>query len=388
MRSCHSKAWAGGRRLAAACATALVLTSVACSSTVAAPTDPVTPAATARSTPLPPPAPAAPKVPVGVSGGHPLMVLPPVELAKELDAAKAAGAQWLRVDVDWSRIEGTRNQFDWANTDRVVNAARSRGLLVLAVVTYTPTWAQDPALPANTPHARPASAEVFATFAAQAARHYGQTITSWEIWNEPNLDLFFLPRPDARFYTQMLQASYRAIHAEQPNATVVGGSLAPAADEPDGSRVAPTTFVQQMYTAGAQDSMDAASIHPYSYPANPSDPATSGWNTFYRLRYVRDTMRRYGDGTKALWLTEFGAPTATVRTGAGPVQIDDVRQAEIISDGLRFANELGNIGPVFLYSIRDEDTGSPNLLLNFGLLRTDFSPKPAYSVVKEYTGAR
>ncbi|MGZ4519683.1 MAG: cellulase family glycosylhydrolase [Mycobacteriaceae bacterium] len=317
-----------------------------------------------------------------------MMYLPDSQLAREFDAVKASGATWIRVDVDWSDVEATRGHMDWANTDRVVKAARSRGLLVLAAIVYTPRWAQDDSVSGKDTHGRPANPELFATFAAQAATRYGKDVTSWEIWNEPNLAIFFAPRPDAVFYTRMLQASYRSIHAVQPTATVIGGSLAPANDSADGSTVPPTTFAEQMYAAGAKDTMDAVSIHPYSYPANPSDSSTAAWNTFYRLRYVRDTMQHYGDGTKALWLTEFGSPTATVETGTGPVTVDDQRQAQIISDGLRYANLLPAIGPVFIYSIRDEQTGSPITLLNFGVLRTDYSPKPSYDAIKQYTGVR
>ena len=331
---------------------------------------------------------ATPPVPVGFGGGQPMMYLPDSQLAREFDAVKASGATWIRVDVDWSDVEATRGHMDWANTDRVVNAARRRGLLVLAAIVYTPQWAHDGSVSGRDTHGRPATPELFATFAAQAATRYGKDVTSWEIWNEPNLAIFFAPRPDAVFYTRMLQAAYRSIHAVQPTATVIGGSLAPANDSADGSTVPPTTFVEQMYAAGAKDTMDAVSIHPYSYPANPSDSSTAAWNTFYRLRYVRDTMRHYGDGTKALWLTEFGSPTATVETGTGPVKVDDQRQAEIISDGLRYANLLPAIGPVFIYSIRDEQTGSPITLLNFGVLRTDYSPKPSYDAIKQYTGVR
>lgn len=393
MRSHCGTARAARRRALAVCVFALALLVSACANTASGEPASVTPstlpsAAQPTVPPVAPPPVVPPPVPVGFGGGQPLMYLPSSQLSRELDAIKAAGATWLRIDVDWSDIEPTRGRLNWTNTDRVVDIARSHGLLVLASVVYTPSWAQDNSVTANTTHGRPATPELFATFAAQAASHYAQDITSWEIWNEPNLTIFFKPRPDAAFYTRMLQAADRSIHAVQPTATVIGGSLAPATYEPDGTAIDPITFLQQMYAAGAKGSMDAVSIHPYSYPADPSDSSTAAWNTFYRLRYMRTTMQIYGDATKPLWLTEFGAPTATVSTGAGPVTIDDQRQAAIISDGLRYANQLGNVGPIFIYSIRDERTGAADTLKNFGVLRSDYSPKPSYSVIKGYTSAR
>lgn len=357
------------RRGPLACALSLVLAITACSATQT-----VQPAPTST-------------VLLGMGGGAIFMHLPDPELARELNAVKDSGAKWLRIDVDWSDIEAKRGQQDWTNTDRVVEAARSRGLLVLGIIAYTPVWARDATVSGDTTHGRPASPDLFATFAAQAAARYARQVTSWEVWNEPNVRQFFMPRPDPDFYTRMLQASYRAIHAVAPTATVVGGSMAPATDEPDGSAVAPTSFLERIYAAGAKESMDALSIHPYSFPANPSDSTTAAWNTFYRLRYIRDTMKRYGDENKTLWLTEFGAPTTTVQTGGGSGMVSEQRQAEIIGDGLRFASKFYPLGPVFIYSIRDQQTGGADPELNFGLLRTDFSPKPAYAVVMQYAGA-
>lgn len=155
------------------------------------------------------------------------------------------------------------------------------------------------------------------------------------------------------------------------------------------SSISPATFVKQMYAAGGKDSLDAVSVHPYSYPALPSDARTVSDNTFYQLRDVHAVMQRNGDGAKLVWLTEFGAPTATVhvRSGRGSIVIDDQRQAAIIADGLRYATQLGYVGRVFIYSIRDEKTGDPDGEKNFGVVRTDFSPKPSYTTIQQYTKA-
>lgn len=316
---------------------------------------------------------------IGMNGGGPLLWEPPAELAKDLDAARAAGAGWIRLDIDWSQIQdGGPWSFDWSNADRVVNAARAHGLQVLGLTTYSPRWAQDASVPAGETHGRPASPNTFATFAGQAAAHFAGRITTWEIWNEPNLATFFSPRVDVPFYTAMLRASYAAIHAAVPDATVLSGGLAPATDTYNLSSVSPVTFLNQMYANGAANTMDGVAVHPYSYPALPSDPATANWNTFYRLRIMHDTMVAHGDGAKKMWLTEFGAPT-----GPGGNAVSEQRQADIISDGLAQARALSYAGPVFVYNIRDFATGSSDTEDNFGLLHTDRSVKAAYTVVQQ-----
>lgn len=338
--------------------------------------------ASAQAPALTPKAPDAP--PFGFAVGGDFRELPQELRNRELDTAQQSGARWLRVDIDWSAIEPNQGRFDWTATDRVVRAARDRGLMVLGLLTYTPRWAQDSSVGTGDVHSRPASAELFATFARQSAEHYSGLVTAWEIWNEPNIALFFQPRPDVAFYADLLRRSYQAIHAVQPQAVVVGGSLAPAVDTPDGGRIAPAAFITELYKKGGGASMDAVSIHPYSFPDLPGDGRTADYNTFQQIPQVHAVMQRFGDGAKLLWLTEFGAPTASVPGQDRTVVIDDQLQARIIADGLQQAKRLGYIGPVFVYTIRDGKTGDPDLLKNFGIVHSDFSRKASMAVLQQY----
>ncbi len=79
------------------------------------------------------------------------------QLGANLDAVRNAGATWIRLDVDWSQIEPNPGSSDFSGPDRVVDAARSRGLQVLAIATYTPRWAQDVSVATGTSHGRPSS---------------------------------------------------------------------------------------------------------------------------------------------------------------------------------------------------------------------------------------
>jgi len=375
------------RALLVVCAASLLTVASACAGAVDTSSSPRSAAGAISGTTTYPPAKPV-RVPVGISPGAEFLAQSSAMQNRELDAAVRAGITWLRIDLDWSVIEPVEGRMNFAQTDGLVAAARARGFSVLGVLDYTPRWAQDPTVRAGTTHGRPSTPEVFAAFASKAANHYAQQITTYEIWNEPNLALFFLPRPDAAYYTRMVQASYQRIHAAIPGATVLAGSLAPGGDNADGTSVAPTTFAEQMYGAGVEGSLDAFSDHPYSYPASPNDPRTAAYNAFYRLRYIFGTLQRHGDGARQIWLTEIGAPSAAVTTDEGVVPIDEKRQAEIIGETLMAAGQLGYSGPAFIYTLRDDQTGSPDIGKNFGLLRSDFSPKPAYAVVQQYTGAK
>ena len=127
-------------------------------------------------------------------------------------------------------------------------------------------------------YAQPASAAAFATWAGAVAARYGtKGVQYFEIWNEPNLAVFWSPTPDPAAYTADLKAAYAAIKAADPSAVVLSGGLAPA--ENDGTDIDPRTFLQDMYADGAKGSFDGLGFHPYSYPDSPDTVASwSGWS--------------------------------------------------------------------------------------------------------------
>ena len=315
----------------------------------------------------------------GFSPGAGIMLADPDDMERELDAVVDSGAGWVRLDVDWSRVEGTRGSYDWDHVDRVVDAARDRDIEVLALLAYTPEWAR----PAGTStHAPPDDPSDFAAFAEAAAERYRpRGVRTYEIWNEPNLPRFWEPRPDASAYLPLLAAASAAVHRAAPDATVLSGGLAPASDGERGGEIDPRTFLQQLYELGAAPLTDGVAVHPYSFPATPLQQGTSEWNTFQKLPDLRSTMVEYGDGDARLWLTELGAPT-----GSSSGAVDDQLQADIVLEAVTHAAGQDWTGPVFVYAIRDAGSDPDDREDNFGLLRRDFAPKPAFHRLRELLG--
>lgn len=94
-----------------------------------------------------------PPVPLGVLAPSPVGPVGPVQLGmciniadadaatvgREFDLMAAMKVTWIRADVDWSLDRNQRGKFDWAYTDRVVQAASARHMNVVALIAYTPT---------------------------------------------------------------------------------------------------------------------------------------------------------------------------------------------------------------------------------------------------------
>ncbi len=310
--------------------------------------------------------------PVGFSPGFAIIDQRPVALHRDLDGMRGVGAGWVRIDVSWARAEPQRGRFDWTDTDRVIGAANARGLSVLAVIGYQPGWARVYRADGTQLPPQPAG---FAEFAAAAAKRYSTDVGAWEVWNEPNLERFWRPRPVPAAYARLLRAAAEAIRANDPGDPILSGGLAPAVDAADGSSIAPETFLRRLYRRGVGGSFDAVAIHPYCYPELPTDD--SSWNTFFKLSELHAIMTRRGDGDKRLWLTEYGAPT-----GAASSAVGDERQAAMLVGAYDEASRLDFAGPIFYYNYRDDGTDLADAEQNFGIVRRDRTPKPAWAALQ------
>jgi polysaccharide biosynthesis protein PslG len=304
----------------------------------------------------------------GFSVGAPMTWMSAADADRELDTAAKTNATWMRVLIDWHIVEPMPGAFNWGYVDHWIDGALARGMNVLGLIAYTPDWARVPGSYFSAP---PVDPNLYAGFAQKVVERYGDRVSNWEIWNEPNLPLFFgFVDNRADRYTDILKAAYPAIKAVQPNSTVISAGLSPS-PEPD----APPTFVNEMYADGAKGYFDAMAMHPYVFPGGLTVDATN-WRD---VEVVHQIMVDNGDGDKKIWMTELGAPTSAP-SAEGVSQDEQARQ---ITDVLWKSAQTGYSGPAFIFSIRDVDSSLPNSRDdNYGALVTsDWKPKVTAGVL-------
>jgi hypothetical protein len=294
----------------------------------------------------------------------------PGSMNRDLAAIAAAGMTWVRADFYWSSIQAFgRSSFEWGSTDAFAKAAKAHGLNVLALVAYTPAWARTGKV-ATDPPDNPAD---YANFVHAAALRYAPLgVHAWEIWNEPNMAMFWSPKADAAGYTALLKRAYPAIKSADPKAIVVTGGLAPSLDT--SKDVSPMSFLAEVYLHGGKGSFDAAGLHPYSFPYAPMYKAD--WNTFYETPDLHSLMASVGDGKKAVWGTETGYPTGT-SSGA----VSEKKQADDLVAAIGAWRRWSFVGPLFLYTLRDISDDKGNFNDNMGILRETGQPKPSYAAI-------
>ena len=320
---------------------------------------------------------------MGISYGDTLVWDSPSVLAQTLDDAVAVGVTSIRLDLNWDDIQpNSASIYNWANFDRVVQAAQSRHLTLSPILAYTPAWARP--LGCTTPKCAPADMNAFASFAAAAATRYAPLgIHTWEIWNEPNVVGFWQPAPNVAQYVNLVSVTSKAIKAVDTRSFIVSGGLAPTATS--GGNIAKLDFFNAFANQGGISFVDAIGDHPYSFPVLPTYSAV--WNAWQNMAGIESILVAHGVSNKKIWITEYGAPTngpgvgaspSNYNIGRSPDHVDEALQAQMANDSVRLARSSSYIGALYWYSYKDLGTSKSTVENFFGLRRADGSAKPAW----------
>ncbi|WP_409484486.1 glycosyl hydrolase [Arsenicicoccus dermatophilus] len=299
-------------------------------------------------------------------------------LTRELDLMQQAGVPWMRLDVSWASLQergaGQYSQWYVDRLDRITYEASRRGIRILGTIAGAPSWL---AVKSFTRYRIPYDGAALESPARFLAARYAGKIQAWQIWNEPDCGLDACSTVDPADYLPLLKAGYRGVKAGNTAATVVSAGLS-GIDQ---------AWLRRFYAAGAKGNFDALALHPYIAPANGSPRLQPAGTNPYRLTNTPaavQVMRENGDGGKPIWFTEFGWTTG--RQAGAYDGVDEKLQAYFLRDAAILVHDnYPQVTHMFWYDMRDR-TDSNVYENNFGLLRADGAPKPAYWSLKEAEG--
>lgn len=272
-----------------------------------------------------------------------------------------SGADWVREDIHWYRIQRTPDAHEWQYYDDAFAQLTQRGLNILAVLGHPPGWATPN--PHDDPYANSFAApdpDLFAAWAAETVARYRHHITYWQIWNEPDNASFWQPSPNPRAYAALVNATARAIAAVAPEAIIVAAGVNPF--NPD--------FLMAAAQAGLWNSIDIVAIHPYVSPHAPHQSGLAQAKLMLSALFARY-------GPRPVWATEVGwSSGVSDRDPLG--QLDDRTQAAYLAQGIPMLWQSG-IDVVFWYALKDEQH-NPYGLIRWGAGSDDVSQvRPAYA---------
>ena len=254
----------------------------------------------------------------------------------------AMGADWVRFDIKWSDVQWDGPaSFNWSKYDPLVDAARARGLTVLANLAYSPTWARPGGTTDKFGPDTDERRNAYAAFTEAAVRHFAGRVSHWELWNEPNMSMFWAPRPNAAHYTALIREAYGRMKAADPGAYVLAGATSPA--DSDGTRIDEVAFISAVYANGGRGHFDGWSHHPYTVDPSFAHPQNAWWQMAGTSPSIRSVMSRerrrreaaVGDGVRA---ADLGSPARDVRVRAGRADhrgVHDLERVRVVGPAVR-----------------------------------------------------
>src|SRR5690349_24706314 len=110
-----------------------------------------------------------------------------------------AGFKWVRMDLGWGGTERKPGEYDFSAHDRLAAALEKNGLRAVFILDYgNPLYAEPGE---KQPFTSRAGTDEFraayAKWAAAAVAHFAGSGYLFELWNEPNNEGFWKPKPNA-----------------------------------------------------------------------------------------------------------------------------------------------------------------------------------------------
>jgi hypothetical protein len=324
-----------------------------------------------------------------------------------MDLAKAAGFDTVRMTIQWTTDATGPTRGEMTKLQNAARAATARGIQPIVAI-YNKGSSSTPA--------DDASRARFVQFTRSVVGSL-PWVTTFIVGNEPNSNVYWLPQFDASgndvaavAYEQLLAASYDAIKAIRPNATVVGGALdSRGPDDPTAQRQAhsPTTFIRDLgaaYRASGRTTpiMDVFDQHVYADNSSlpPSMLHTAG-TTIAAGDYGKlvSLLGAAFDGTAQrgsslpIVYGEFGVESAIPDAKAGSYSgveapstgaVDESMQARYYEEAFKLALCQPNVTGILVFHVVDE---SARTGWQSGLFYADGTPKSSLDAIRQAVSA-
>lgn len=307
---------------------------------------------------------------------------------RELAKARALGVHWIREELRWGDVERRRGRYRWGRFDALLIAAARARLHVLPLLLGTPRWAGPGwfSLPNDT--------AAYGAFAAAAAARYGPGGTFWrahrsldsryapqwfELWNEPYYLSYSRSGVDPARYAAMVRAATTAGRAANPAARFLTAADLTYQDASGARR----NWLEALVAAdpGLMGLIDGVAVHPYMY-GSPDSPSVPVAFSFARVDAIANELTRLGAPRAPLWITEIGWSTCDVRPNCGS-EHDQAQWLADVFTRVRRRPLSARVRALFVYHLHDfPGRAASDREAHYGLLRTNGSRKPAWSVVR------
>jgi len=294
-----------------------------------------------------------------------------------LSMVQKGGIVSIRDEVYWDQVEKKKGVYAIPkHVSEAVNIALKKGLQPLLILDYGNNLYDDGGMPFSDE-----AQAAFVRYALFVANHFKGKVRYYEIWNEWNGGMGYrlhqsAPpgfKTDPKAYVDLLSKCYTALKRLDQDIIVVGGAVA-GWDGP---------WIRALLDNGVLSYLDILSIHPYNYNAEINGTPENLMNWLIDIEVM---LKSYSNGREVpIFITEIGWPNHVGKLGVSPETT-----ASFLSRLFLLAKATSFVKGIWWYDFQNDGQELNNAEHNFGLVRHDLTPKPAYfaiSDVAKYLGA-
>ena len=300
---------------------------------------------------------------------------------RQVAAFKKLGLRWLRLGLHWMLIEPRAGRWELADVDRMMALVQAEGLHSITSVVGTPRFLSS--APAGDRHFDkypPADPKAYAQRLMLLAQRYPQ-VDVWQVWNEPNIPGFWLPKADPQGYARLLAPAVMALRSKQPDRPVAMAGMAYYSQMYGRSGL----MLEDMGKLGAYGLNLIVAYHPYTAEPEGADDGSRDFLT--HAPFIHKWLR--AAGVQQIWATEWGWSSYAGPKEEQPI-IGEDGQADYTLRRLALMAAL-DYDKVFLFALGDLDERAGPRDRRYGLLRENGEPKPVYHALSRFlalTGPR
>lgn len=286
------------------------------------------------------------------------------ELDQQLAASALIGAAVWRDPILWPDVEPQEGKWSWDKADRQLALAQKHHLQRQVILTQTPRWALAESYRTLSPSRRPATLpgriDAWRTYVRTTAERYRGKISYWEIWNEPDLRMFFQGTADD--YVSLLKAGYSELKRVEAANVVLTGGFARAVPRPADAEG--RGDLQRLAIDRAQGFFDVHAFHRHGlFPDFQRDVDGP-------LAEIRAQMR----DPRPLWFNE---------TAMHSTLIGEREQARTLFKKLSFARSRGAVGYTWFNLVERANYPVGSAERHYGAMLANLQPKAVYVAYNE-----
>ena len=304
---------------------------------------------------------------------------------------KALGVRRARLQSGWGRTEREKGVYDFSWLDEVVDALVGIGVEPWLSLSYGNYLYLSPEeLPqmesvllrlfenreeferkrpllyglGQKPTGSPEAMAGWLNYVRATVSRYRGRVRHYEIWNEPDVSVFFPSQCWPEEYRELVRRTAAVIREADPGALVIGGAAGRNAT------------MEELLRRGIGEDVDILSFHGYH-----EYPEKFGINAYRAYRAVLD---RHAPRLK-LWRGEAGFPSANPKGGNGALcHLAPTEEDQECWLARNVVNDLAmkELDFYSYFHLYDFLHFSRKYHYHYGVLREDYSPKPSYRVLQ------